>query len=82
MELIGKEATLDALSIKAQEVVADANHNFLRGFMEAVDVVRHAEPKTGYWVPRPDGFLKCNLCEQIRYYPEIYCPNCGAKMEK
>lgn len=80
-KLIDQDALLDALDVKREEIIADVNHNFLRGYMEAVDVVRQAEPKTGYWIPRPDGFLKCNLCEQIRYYPEVYCPKCGAKME-
>ena len=90
MTPIDQDALLDALDVKREEIIADANHNYLRGYMDAVDVVRHAEPvqpepKKGYWIQIGDGYIdyvKCNLCERMRCYPELYCPNCGAKMER
>ena len=42
--LIDKDATLTALAVKAREEIADANHHYLKGFMDAMDVVEGMEP--------------------------------------
>lgn len=43
-KLIDYDETLAALALKAHEEVADANHHYLKGFMDAVDVVEAMEP--------------------------------------
>lgn len=44
-----------------------------------------AHPKKGKWVPLPDGWAVCSVCEHLERAAGLkwrFCPNCGARMEE
>ena len=38
------------------------------------------EPKTGHWIEREHGGVKCSKCLIVFARPSIFCPNCGCRM--
>lgn len=67
---------------------------FLDGAMSVVDVaptLDYAPVVHGAWVKQKNGRLICKLCGvrglqdsdelDYYYYPSVYCPNCGARMD-
>lgn len=48
--------------------------------ISTVDLVKH-----GYWIRVKENSLhswECSVCKQISLLRSIYCPKCGAKMDK
>ena len=42
--------------------------------------VNQQEPKTGHWIEREHGGVKCSKCLIVFARPSIFCPNCGCRM--
>ena len=38
------------------------------------------QPKTGHWIIKENGRVKCSKCLIVQPYSSIFCPSCGTKM--
>ena len=63
--------------------------NAFNQFIDRMSTADVAEVKHGYWESREDSYFcsECGsencyaFCEAAKRFTDLYCPNCGAKMD-
>ena len=86
-DAIGRQAAIDAV-IDFYDNMFDENDSIEKRLADLPSV--HAEPKTGHWIVDFDKWgdvittvngYRCSECGMFDVDNDLYCPNCGAKME-
>ena len=57
--------------------------NCQSAMMDALELLKDQQPKTGHWIRTGFGYGKCSECggKVGNIFSMKYCPYCGAKME-